>query len=191
MEKQKAIELLRRSGALLEGHFLLTSGNHSAKYIQCALLLAHPDLAAPFMEDIASHHERMHVDAVVAPAVGGIIVSFEVGRILGKRALFLEREKGAMTLRRGFEILQGEKLLIVEDVITTGSSVMEVSDVVSSRGGVPVAFASIVNRSEGRFRPGAPYYACVNMDIPIYTPAECPLCASGVPAVKPGSRGLA
>jgi len=190
MEKQVAIDLLEKSGALLNGHFLLTSGNHSAQYIQCALLLSHPALAAIFMEDIASHFKSAKIDTVAAPAVGGIIVSYEIGRLLGSRTIFLEREEGRMALRRGFSIHPGERVLIVEDVITTGRSVLEVSEVIRSNGGELVAFASIVNRSEGRFHPDAPYYACVSMDIPIYIPHECPLCTAGIPAVKPGSRGL-
>jgi orotate phosphoribosyltransferase len=191
MEKQVAIDLLEKAGALLTGHFLLTSGNHSAQYIQCALLLSHPELAVTFMEDIASHFRAAKIDTVAAPAVGGIIVSYEIGRLLSSRTIFLEREQGQMSLRRGFSIRPGEKVLIVEDVITTGRSVLEVGEVIKSNAGELVAFASIVNRSEGRFHPDVPYYACVSMDIPIYLPRECPLCAAGVPAVKPGSRGLA
>ena len=190
MEKDRAIELLKRSGALLDGHFILTSGNHSAYYIQCALLLSRPEFAVEFMQDIARHFRSMNIDTVAAPAVGGIIVSYELARLLGRRSIFLEREKGVMSLRRGFRIQRGEKVLIVEDVITTGGSVLEVGEVIRREGGEVIAFTSIVNRSEGRFQPGIPSYACVHMDIPIYTPQECPLCASGVPVVKPGSRGL-
>jgi len=190
MEKDRAIELLKRSGALLDGHFILTSGNHSAYYIQCALLLSRPELAVEFMQDIARHFRSMNIDTVAAPAVGGIIASYELARLLGRRSIFLEREKGVMSLRRGFRIQRGEKVLIVEDVITTGGSVLEVREVIRREGGEVIAFTSIVNRSEGRFQPGIPSYACVHMDIPIYTPQECPLCAAGVPVVKPGSRGL-
>jgi len=190
MDSDRAIELLKSSNALLEGHFLLTSGNHSEKYIQCALLLSQPDLALEFMQDIADHFQNKNIDTVVAPAVGGIIVSYEVGRLLGKRALFLERENKVMIMRRGFRIKEGERVLIVEDVVTTGSSVLEVKDVVQKNGGVVAAFASLVNRSAGRFEPGEPYYFCIDMNIPIYIPEECPLCKSGIPAVKPGSRGL-
>jgi len=190
MDQARAIELLKSANALLEGHFLLTSGNHSGKYIQCALLLSYPDKALEFMKDIAEHSKPYEIETVAAPAVGGIIVAYEVARLLGKSALFLERENGSMTLRRGFTIHQGERILIVEDVITTGSSVLEVSDYIQEKGGVVTAFASIVNRSSGRFKPEAPYYFCVEMNVPIYEPAKCPLCRKGLPVQKPGSRGI-
>lgn len=190
MERHRAFELLRESKALLDGHFLLTSGNHSDMYIQCALLLSHPDLAVEFMLDIADHFKDEGIETIAAPAVGGIIVSYDVGRIMGKRAIFLEREKGAMTLRRGFEIQERERVLIVEDVVTTGSSVLEIREMIENAGGIVTAFASLVNRSQGRFTPTVPYYACVEMDIPIYPPDGCPKCVQGLPVVKPGSRGL-
>jgi orotate phosphoribosyltransferase len=190
MEHARALELLKSTGALLEGHFLLTSGNHSDTYIQCAQLLSRPDKAIAFMKDIADHFADAELDTVVAPAVGGILVSYEVGRLLNKRALFLEREQGAMTLRRGFSIERGERLLVVEDVITTGGSVLEVGDAIRDAGGEIIGFASIVNRSNGRFSPEAPYYCCIEMDVPIYSTRDCPLCRQGMPVVKPGSRGL-
>jgi orotate phosphoribosyltransferase len=190
MEHGRAMELLKTTGALLEGHFLLTSGNHSDTYIQCAQLLSRPDRAVAFMEDIAEHFTDAALDTVVAPAVGGILVSYEVGRLLNKRALFLEREQGVMTLRRGFSIERGERILVVEDVITTGGSVLEVGKAIGDAGGKIIGFASIVNRSKGKFSPEAPYYCCIEMDVPIYAPENCPLCDRGVPVVKPGSRGL-
>jgi orotate phosphoribosyltransferase len=190
MDREKAIGLLRASKALLEGHFLLTSGNHSDRYVQCALLLARPSLASDFMADIARRFRDGGVDTVAAPAVGGIIVSYDVGRLLGARSVFLERENGRMTLRRGFSIEKGERVLVVEDVITTGGSVLEVAEEIEKAGGVLTAFASIVDRSEGRFSPGVPYYACIEMQIPIFAPERCPQCGAGVPVVKPGSRGL-
>lgn len=190
MDQARAIKLLKTSNALLTGHFLLTSGNHSERYIQCALLLSRPDLAIAFLQDIADHFKGDKIDIIAAPAVGGIIVSYEVGRLLGKRAIFFERENGIMSLRRGFGIKEGDKVLIVEDVITTGSSVLEVRDVVRENGGHVTAFASLVNRSAGRFKPGLPYYFCIDMDIPIHNPEDCPLCQKGIPVVKPGSKGL-
>jgi orotate phosphoribosyltransferase len=190
MDRKRAITLLKASDALLEGHFLLTSGNHSDNYVQCALLLSRPELAADFMADIARRFKDSGIDTVAAPAVGGIIVSYDVGRLMGKRSIFLEREKGGMTLRRGFSIAEGERVLVVEDVITTGGSVLEVRDVIEMAGGTVAAFASIVNRSQGRFEPEIPYYACIDMEIPIYPPGDCPKCRAGVPVVKPGSRGL-
>ena len=190
MEHEKAIELLRSSGALLEGHFLLTSGNHSGRYVQCAALLSRPEIAVEFMGEIAERFKGDKVETVVAPAVGGIIVAYEVARLLGARALFFERVEGKMTLRRGFDIREGERVLIVEDVITTGGSVLEVRDTVEGRGGEAVGLASIVNRSGGRFEAGLPYYSCIKMEIPIYSPESCPFCKKGSPVVKPGSRGL-
>ena len=190
MEHERAIELLRSSGALLEGRFLLTSGNHSGRYVQCAALLSRPEIAVEFMEEIAEQFENDRVGTVVAPAVGGIIVAYEVARLLGARALFFERVEGKMTLRRGFHIREGERVLIVEEVITTGGSVLEVRDTVEERGGEAVGLASIVNRSGGRFKPGVSYYYCIKMEIPIYSPESCPFCKTGSPVVKPGSRGL-
>jgi len=190
MNYNRAVEILQKSGALLEGHFLLTSQNHSPRYIQCALLLSRPDMAIEFMEDIAGFFKDVNIDVVAAPAIGGIIVSYEVARILGKRTVFLEREEGLLKLRRGFSVREGEKVLVVEDVITTGGSVIEVRDEVEKMGATVIGFASIVNRSAGRFKPPVPYYHCINMDIPIYSPEECPLCVKGVPLVKPGSRNL-
>jgi len=191
MKHTRAIELLKSTGALLEGHFLLTSGNHSDTYIQCAQLLSRPQTAVVFMEDIAEHFRGEAIDTVVAPAVGGILVSYEVARLLGKRAIFLEREQGVMSLRRGFYIERGERVLIVEDVITTGGSVLEVRDAVQGAGGIVQGFGSIVNRSSGRFVPKEPYYYCIEMEVPIYPPGKCPLCAKNIPVVKPGSRELA
>jgi orotate phosphoribosyltransferase len=190
MEQTRAVELLKSTGALLEGHFLLTSGNHSDTYIQCAQLLSHPDAALWFMKDVADHFSNTSVDIVIAPAVGGIIVSYEIARLLGTRAMFMEREQGAMRLRRGFRIEEGQSVLVVEDVITTGGSVIEVGDAVRRAGGKIAGFGSVVNRSSGRFKPDEHYYFCVEMDVPMYKPDSCPLCAGGIPAVKPGSRNL-
>lgn len=190
MNHTKALELLRSTGALLEGHFLLTSGNHSNLYIQCAILLSWPRIAGRFARDISEHFKNRKIDTVAAPAIGGIIVAWEVARLLGNRSIFLEREGGLMTLRRGFSIREGERFLIVEDVITTGGSVLEVKDVLEKNGGIVEGFASIVNRSSGRFKPLEPYHACVEMDVPIYSPYNCPLCREGIPIVKLGSRGL-
>jgi orotate phosphoribosyltransferase len=190
MEHDRAVQLLKSTGALMEGHFLLTSGNHSDTYIQCALLLSHPHTALAFMEDIAEHFSGQHIDTVVAPAVGGIIVAYAVAHLLRTRAIFLEREQGMMTFRRGFQIERGEAVLIVEDVITTGGSVIEVGDAVRAAGGAVKGYASIVNRSSGRFKPDEPYYYSLEMDVPLYKPDTCPLCAQKIPAVKPGSRNL-
>jgi len=190
MEREKATRLLKESNALLEGHFILTSGNHSQFYVQCALLMSYPEIAKEFFYVIANHFNDYDIDTVVAPAIGGIVVSYGVAEALGKRSIFLEREKGIFTLRRGFNVSKGERVLLVEDVITTGGSITEVANILRNLGAEIVAFASIVNRSSGRFKPEEEYYYSVDMDFPIYKPDECPLCKKNIPMVKPGSRGL-
>ncbi|MFW6180821.1 MAG: orotate phosphoribosyltransferase [Spirochaetota bacterium] len=191
MDQERGRDLLRSAGALLEGHFLLTSGNHSGSYVQCALLLSRPGTALPFMEDIAARFAETPVDTVIAPAVGGIIVAYEVARLVGARALFMEREEGDMTLRRGFSLQPGERVLVVEDVITTGGSVREVRKTAERHGARVQAVACLVDRSGGAFKPGVPFHSCVQLRFPVYPPSGCPLCRENVPLVKPGSRGLA
>ncbi len=191
MDQERGIDLLKSAGALLEGHFLLSSGNHSGSYVQCALLLSRPDISLPFMQDIADHFADIPVDTVLAPAVGGIIVTYEVARLLGARALFMEREGGRMTLRRGFSLQQGERVLVVEDVITTGGSAREVREAAEEEGARVRAVACLVDRSGGTFDPGVPFYSCVRLRFPVYPPGGCPLCGENLPLVKPGSRGLA
>ncbi len=184
------MKLLKETGALLEGHFLLSSGNHSSHYVQCALLLSYPSVASEFMRDIADNIPDANVDTVAAPAIGGIIVAYEVARLAGKRAIFLEREERNMRLRRGFTVKKGECVYIVEDVITTGGSVLEIKDVIEGSGGIVAGFSSIINRSGGRFRVEKPYYFCIEMTLPVYAPDNCPLCKNGLPLVKPGSRSV-
>ncbi len=188
MDRQRAMTLLKETGALLEGHFLLTSGNHSSHYVQCALLLSYPFVAVEFMQDIADNIPGADIDTIAAPAIGGIIVAYEVARLAGKRAIFLEREEGEMRLRRGFTIKNGERVYVVEDVITTGGSVLEIKDVIEKNGGIVTGFSSIINRSAGRFKVKEPYYFCTEMALPVYTPDICPLCKKGITLVKPGSR---
>ena len=190
MDRDRALKLLRDSGALLEGHFLLTSGNHSSRYIQCAQLLSHPDKALPFMEDLSEMLQKYEFDTVASPAVGGIIVSYETGRLMKKRALFLERENGRMCFRRNFQIRPGERVAVVEDVVTTGGSLLEVIDAVEEGGGAVSVCGALVDRSAGGFNPPVPFFSCIEMDISIYKPRECPLCREGIPVVKPGSRGM-
>lgn len=190
MDKNRAIQVLRDTGALLEGHFILTSGLHSERYVQCALLLSYPDKAIEFMENIANYFRGIEIDTVVAPAVGGIIVSYDVAKLLKARAIFTERVGEKMSLRRGFGIDRGEKCLIVEDVITTGGSVMEVREVVDNYGGEIVGYGCIVDRSAGAFNVEKPFYSCIKMEIPTYEPDNCPLCKRGLKPEKPGSRDL-
>lgn len=187
MEKN-ALEIFRQSGALLEGHFRLTSGKHSAQYMQCAQVLQHPALAAELGQELAASFQGQGIQTVIGPAMGGILVAHEVGRALGTRALFTERENGVMSLRRGFSLEPGEQVLVVEDVITTGGSVKEVIDVVRAQGGIPVGVAVLVDRSGGKVDFGLPLTSMLKLDIQTYEPDACPLCAQGIPAIKPGSR---
>jgi orotate phosphoribosyltransferase len=192
----EVLELLRESGAMLEGHFLLSSGRHSDKYFQCARLFQYPDRAAavlaPLAEQIraAMASGALAVDAVVGPAIGGIVAAYELGRQLGLPAFFTERgDTGAMSLRRGFEVRAGEKILICEDVITTGKSSGESAEVLEALGAKVTAAACVVDRRA----PGAgdlawPLYAACKVGAANWDPADCELCKKDVPAVKPGSR---
>ena len=185
---QQLLSILQKTGALLEGHFQLTSGLHSSRYLQCALVLQHPEHAEWAGKAIAAHFSGDAVSAVVAPAIGGIIVAHEVARALGVRALFTERESGLMTLRRGFQIAPGEKTLVVEDVVTTGGSTRETIEAVTRAGGTVVGAGFLVDRSGGAVDVRAPRVALLTLDVPTYEPSVCPLCKEGSPAVKPGSR---
>lgn len=189
MTEQEILSVFERTQALLNGHFILTSGLHSKQYFQCAKVLQHPDLAEKLCSQLAGYFSRENVQAVIAPAVGGILVAHEVGKALGVRAVFSEREDGKMALRRGFDIEPGERILVVEDVVTTGGSVKEVIALVRSLGGEPVAAACIVDRSAGKAELGVPYRALVSLQINAYRPDDPELGGLG-PAVKPGSRSL-
>ena len=178
----------RRAGALLEGHFRLTSGLHSSGYLQCALVLQHPADAAACGDAIAARVRDLGVQAVISPAIGGIVIGQEVGRALGVRAIFAERQDGAMTLRRGFALTPGEKVLVVEDVVTTGGSTRETMAVARAAGAQVVGAASIIDRSGGQQQLDVPYIALATVSLPTYEPAACPLCLAGQPVVKPGSR---
>lgn len=185
------LTLFRQRGALLEGHFLLSSGLHSPRYLQCALVLADPPLATRLGEELGGGLRALlggaRVGAVVAPALGGVLVGHEVARALGCRALFTERQGEAMTLRRGFALDPGEAVVVVEDVITTGKSTREVIEVVRARGARVAAVGSLVDRSGG-LDLGLPRHSLLALDVPSWAPAECPLCAQGSAPVKPGSR---
>lgn len=182
------LALFRQSGALLDGHFQLTSGLHSSGYLQCALVLQHPADAEALGRAIAGQVERLGVQAVLSPALGGLIIGHEVARALGVRAIFAERQDGRLALRRGFTLAPGERVLIIEDVVTTGGSTRETIEVARAAGAEVVGAASIIDRSGGQAALGAPYHALVSLPLPTYEPASCPLCAQGTPAVKPGSR---
>ncbi|HEY8540975.1 MAG TPA: orotate phosphoribosyltransferase [Pseudothermotoga sp.] len=182
------IEMLYEVGALLEGHFLLSSGKHSSKYVQCAKIFERPEYGDKVGEMIAqkiSHHKP---DVVIGPALGGIIVAYTVARHLGARAMFTEREDGIMKLRRDFHINKDEKVAIVEDVTTTGKSVLEVAEVVKEYGGQICCIASIIDRSTQPLPFDVPFYSLMKLELPIYEPDDCPLCRQKIQLVKPGSR---
>jgi orotate phosphoribosyltransferase len=180
--------MLRETGALLQGHFRLSSGLHSPSYVQCALLLENPSNAVAIGEELASRIRSMKASKIVAPALGGVIIGYTVAQALDVPFIFTERKGGDMTLRRGFHIEAGEPLLIVEDVVTTGKSTRETADVLARRGGRVVGFASILNRS-GKQNPfDAPYVSLLSLELEAHEEARCPLCASGIPLDAPGSR---
>lgn len=188
MLKQKEIaEILEDSNALLTGHFLLTSGLHSPNYFQCAKVLQYPKYTSILCIDLARRFKE-EVDVVVSPAVGGIVVGQEVGRELNKRTIFTERENEEMTLRRGFEIQPGEKVLIAEDVLTTGRSIREVIKVVEACGAELVGVGVLIDRSGGENMFDCPLESIMKMNVVTYTAEECPLCKEEIPLVKPGSR---
>lgn len=182
-------KILKETEALLTGHFLLTSGRHSDHYVQCAKVLEYPDKAEEVLSEAVKKIKDIDFDVVVGPAIGGIIVAYEIGRQTGKRAIFTERVNGVMTLRRGFEIKKGEKALITEDVVTTGKSSLETAEVIKSCGGTVVGIACIADRS-GNTDIGYPIYSSIKLDIANYEKENCPLCKQDIPYVKPGSRNI-
>jgi orotate phosphoribosyltransferase len=192
-QADSVLELFRSTGAYLTGHFRLTSGLHSPSYMQCALVLQHPSAAAELGGKLAAELRTLAgapISVVVSPALGGVIIGHEVARALGTRFVFTERDAatGKMTLRRGFSLQPGENAVVVEDVITTGGSTRDVVDVLRQVGANVVAAGSIIDRSGGRAEVGAPRVALATLDVTAHRPEECPLCAQGLPVVKPGSR---
>jgi orotate phosphoribosyltransferase len=188
MNENEILQVFRENSALLEGHFILSSGLHSDRYIQCALILQHPKVAQKLCGELAAKLRQVGAAVVTAPALGGVIVAHEVARALGVRALFTERQDGAMTLRRGFGFSPGEPTLVVEDVITTGGSTRETMKCVEQAGGKVVGVGALIDRSGGAAELGVPKATLVSLKVQNYNPADCPLCKSGIPAVKPGSR---
>jgi orotate phosphoribosyltransferase len=195
MSDETTLKLLRESGAMLEGHFLLSSGRHSDRYFQCARLLQYPDRAAAALSGVASRLAAdiaagtLGVDVVVGPAMGGIIVAYELGRQLGVPAIFTERDDaGKMVLRRGFEVERGTRVLIAEDVVTTGKSSLESAAALEASGAVVVALACVVDRRAAGTPVEWPLYAAAKVDVANWEADACDLCAKGIPAVKPGSR---
>ena len=180
------MQAFHETGAYLKGHFRLTSGLHSDEYLQCALVLQHPEIAERFGCNMAA--QLGPADVVVSPAIGGLIIGHEVARALGCRFIFTERDAGKMTLRRGFSIRPGEVAVVVEDVITTGGSTREVIELIQAAGARVSAAGSIIDRSGGRADLGVPRFALATLNVVAYTAEECPLCKKGIPIEKPGSR---
>jgi len=187
---EQVLQLLRATGAVLEGHFVLTSGMHSGGYVQSARALQYPQHAETLGRWIAESFHGTAVDVVLSPALGGIVIGQEVARALGVRAMFGEREGGVMTLRRGFEVAPGERVLVIEDVTTTGGSVREIMQVAQERQGQVVGVGALLNRSPGQVDLGVPLHALALLHMQNYQPDACPLCRQGSRAVKPGSRQL-
>ena len=197
VDADTVLDTFRRRGALLEGHFRLTSGLHSPGYLQSALVLQYPEDAEMCGEALAERVrayvgagglEASGPHAVLSPALGGIVIGHEVARALGVRALFAERQEGRLVLRRGFALEPGERVLVVEDVVTTGGSTRETIDVARAAGALVIGAAAIIDRSGGRQTLDVPFAALATVALPTYQPEACPLCAQGTPAVKPGSR---
>jgi orotate phosphoribosyltransferase len=188
--RDELLERFRRSGALLEGHFRLSSGLHSSGYLQCALVLQHPEDAERLGRALAEMVRPLRPSVVMSPALGGLIIGHEVGRGLGVRAIFAERQDGALLLRRGFTLDHTDRVIVVEDAITTGGSTTETIEVARTAGAQVVGVASIVDRSSGRAQFGVPFHSLLTVELPTYQPEECPLCARGLPVLKPGSRSL-
>ncbi len=188
MTEADVLSMFRQSGALLEGHFRLSSGLHSPGYLQCALVLQHPRHAEALGAALGHLVRSLGVQTVLSPAMGGIVIGQEVGRALGVRAIFAERQDGTLTLRRGFALDPGEKVLIVEDVVTTGGSTRETMEVARAAGAIVVGACAVVDRSGGKQGLDVPFHALLPMDVQTYQPEACPLCSQGIPVVKPGSR---
>ena len=185
---EQVLQHFRDTGALLEGHFALSSGLHSPTYLQCALALQYPADAARFGRAIAENFDGNDIQTVASPAIGGLVIGYAVAQALNVKFLWTERQNGEMTLRRGFTLKQGGRILVVEDVITTGGSTRECIGALEANGGNVVAAASVIDRSGGTADVGVPRISLAEMWVPAFEPAECPLCADGSQAIKPGSR---
>ncbi len=189
--RERVEEILRESGVLLEGHFLLTSGRHSNKYMQCAKIFRHTKYSEELCAALAEQYKEEKIDVVIGPAMGAVQMAYEVSRAVGCENFFTERVEGKMVLRRGFEVTQGMRCLLVEDVVTTGGSVKEVAELVKEAGGIVVGIGSIVDRSNGTVDFGVPFKSVYPIEVVSWETDECPLCKEGkLPAIKPGSRNL-
>jgi len=190
LSENKILEIFEKTGALFNGHFLLTSGRHSDVYFQCAKVLQYPEYIEVLCSIIADEFCDKKIDAVIAPAIGGLVVGQEVARQLNKRFIFAEREDKKLALRRGFSINEGEKVLVCEDVVTTGGSVFEVIEIVKDNNAEVAGVAFIVDRSNGNVDFGSKQLSIVKLDVKSYLPEDCPLCEKGIELVKPGSRKI-
>jgi orotate phosphoribosyltransferase len=188
MNNQEILQIFQKTNALLNGHFLLTSGRHSNQYFQCALVLQYAEYNEIICGLITNHFKNTEIDVVISPAIGGIVVGQEVARQLGKKSIFAEREDKELTLRRGFQIEEGKKYLVCEDVVTTGGSVFEVIDIVKSNGGIVAGVGFIVDRSNNKVQFGVPQFSTLQLEVVSYSPEDCPLCKQNIPVIKPGSR---
>ncbi len=190
MTENQVKELFLKTNAIMEGHFLLTSGLHSPMYVEKFNVLQHPKYTEQLCQALAEKFADQKIETVVGPVTGGILLAHEVGKALGTRAIFTERENGKMTFRRGFKLAPGERVLIVEDIVTTGGSVKEVIDVVLESGAIPVGVGLLVDRSGGKIDFGpVPYQALLHLDVTTYAPETCPLCQNNVPMTKRGRTG--
>ena len=190
MNKDQILEMLKEAGVLLEGHFLLTSGKHSERYLQCAKIFQNTKYAEPLCKELAMKFIDQNIDLVIGPAIGAIQMAYEVSRHLGVRNIFAERDNGVMTLRRGFTIGKGDRVFIVEDVVTTGGSVKEVIKIVEDYEGTIVGIGSIIDRTGGKIDFGYDFASVMSMEVTSYDAANCPLCAKEIPIIKPGSRQI-
>jgi orotate phosphoribosyltransferase len=190
MNAEEVIAKFKSAGALLEGHFVLSSGLHSLVYLQCAIALESTSSAVELGAALAQHFAGKQIDTVASPAIGGIVIGYEVARQLGVRFIWTEREDGHMTLRRGFQVRNGERVLVVEDVITTGGSTRDTINALAASGARVVAAASIIDRSGGKADVGVPLVSLATLDVPALPPADCEACKRGDQAIKPGSRKI-
>ncbi len=188
MTEKQTLDIFRKTGAILKGHFKLSSGLHSSGYLQCARALEQPGYAGKLCAALADKFRTERPDIVIAPAIGGILVSYEVARALSAKSIFTERIEGKMALRRGFELSKKDRVLIVEDVITTGLSTREVINVVRSCGSKIIGVGCLIDRSRRKINFTPKFKSLAKIDIPAFTPEKCPLCEKGIPVIKPGSR---
>lgn len=191
LAEKELIKMLEETGALKKGHFKLTSGMHSSSYVQCAQLLKIPKYAEIAGKAIGEFFKDEKIDMVVGPAIGGIVIAYEVARALEVPGIFAERENGVMTLRRGFDVPEGSRVVVIEDVITTGGSSQEVVELLQERGAIVVGAGSIIDRSSPEnLKIKVPYKSLLKLEIQNYDPEDCPMCKDGSPVVKPGSRNI-